>query len=168
MNSVNKHIEPLTKKLNFTKDEAARGIIRIANNNMINALKLVSVNKGYDPRDFTLIAFGGGGGMHATSLAKELNIPKVIIPVNSSDFSAWGMLMSELRRDYILTKLTTMNEESINVLNQTFSKMEQEATDSFKKENISKDLISFQRFDLIVFLGFYWFHYFQLQEIHFD
>ena len=153
MNSVNKHIEPLTKKLNFTKDEAARGIIRIANNNMINALKLVSVNKGYDPRDFTLIAFGGGGGMHATSLAKELNIPKVIIPVNSSVFSAWGMLMSDLRRDYILTKLTTMNEESINVLNQTFSKMEQEATDSFKKENISKDLISFQRYGSFRYLG---------------
>ena len=153
MNSVNKHIEPLTKKLNFTKDEAARGIIRIANNNMINALKLVSVNKGYDPRDFTLIAFGGGGGMHATSLAKELNIPKVIIPVNSSVFSAWGMLMSDLRRDYILTKLTTMNEESINVLNQPFSKMEQEATDSFKKENISKDLISFQRYGSFRYLG---------------
>ena len=59
--------------------ETARGIIRIANNNMTNALKLISVNKGHDPRDFTLVAFGGGGGMHATSLAMELNIPKVII-----------------------------------------------------------------------------------------
>ncbi len=110
----------MAQKLKFSNEQAARGIIRIANNNMINALKLVSVNKGYDPREFTLVAFGGGGGMHATSLAKELNIPKVIIPVNSSVFSAWGMLMSDLRRDYILTKLTTMNEDATEVLNKTF------------------------------------------------
>ena len=120
---------------------------------MINALKLVSVNKGYDPREFTLIAFGGGGGMHATSLAKELNIPKVIIPVNSSVFSAWGMLMSDLRRDYILTRLTTMNNAATEVLNETYSKMEKEVLNSFEKENISKDLITFQRFGSFRYLG---------------
>ena len=153
MNSVNQYTEVLAKKLKFSKEETARGIIRIANNNMINALKLVSVNKGYDPRDFTLIAFGGGGGMHATSLAKELNIPKVIIPVNSSVFSAWGMLMSDLRRDYILTRLTTMNNAATEVLNETYSKMEKEVLNSFEKENISKDIITFQRFGSFRYLG---------------
>ena len=68
--------------------DIARGVIRIANNNMINALKLISVNKGYDPRDFTLVAFGGGGGMHASALAQELYIPKVIVPNNSSVFKS--------------------------------------------------------------------------------
>lgn len=91
--------------------------------------------------------------MHATSLAKELNIPKVIIPVNSSVFSAWGMLMSDLRRDYILTKLTTMNEDATEVLNKTFGEMENKAIDSFQKENISKDLIVFQRFGSFRYLG---------------
>ena len=153
MNSVNQFTEILAKKLKFSKEETARGIIRIANNNMINALKLVSVNKGYDPREFTLIAFGGGGGMHATSLAKELNIPKVIIPVNSSVFSAWGMLMSDLRRDYILTRLTTMNNAATEVLNETYSKMEKEVLNSFEKENISKDIITFQRFGSFRYLG---------------
>ena len=153
MISVNENIKILSDKLKFSNEETARGIIRIANNNMINALKLVSVNKGYDPREFTLVAFGGGGGMHATSLAKELNIPKVIIPVNSSVFSAWGMLMSDLRRDYILTKLTTMNEESTDVLNKTFKDMEKQAIDSFSLENISKDLISFKRFGSFRYLG---------------
>ena len=153
MESVNKNIESFAQKLKFSIAETARGIIRIANNNMINALKLVSVNKGYDPREFTLVAFGGGGGMHATSLAKELNIPKVIIPVNSSVFSAWGMLMSDLRRDYILTKLTTMNEDATEVLNKTFGEMENKAIDSFQKENISKDLIIFQRFGSFRYLG---------------
>ena len=67
--------------------------------------------------------------MHATSLAMELNIPKVIIPVNSSVFSAWGMLMSDLRRDFILTKLTTMNKNSINSINETFKSMEDQASE---------------------------------------
>ena len=72
---------------------------------MINALKLISLNRGYDPRDFTLVAFGGGGGMHAVALAAELGIRKVVIPRAADVFSAWGMLMSDLRRDYFLTRL---------------------------------------------------------------
>ncbi len=73
--------------------------MRIANNNMVNALKLISVNRGHDPRDFTLVAFGGGGGMHAVALAAELGIKKVVVPRAADVFSAWGMLMSDLRRD---------------------------------------------------------------------
>ena len=67
-------------QLGVDRAEAARGIVRIANNNMVNALKLISVNRGYDPRDFTLVAFGGGGGMHAVALAAELGIRKVVDP----------------------------------------------------------------------------------------
>ena len=153
MNSVNKYLEVLAKNLNLSIEETSRGIIRIANNNMINALKLVSVNKGYDPRDFTLVAFGGGGGMHAVSLAKELNIPKVIIPVNSSVFSAWGMLMSDLRRDFILTRLTTMKEDAVEVLNETFRNMETEAIKNFEKEKITKESITLKRFGSFRYLG---------------
>ena len=72
--------------------------------------------------------------MHATSLAMELNIPKVIIPINSSVFSAWGMLMSDLRRDFILTQLNKMNLESLSSINNTFSTMENKAISNFKKE----------------------------------
>ena len=96
-----------------TATEAARGIVRIANNNMINALKLVSLNRGYDPRDFTLVAFGGGGGMHAVALAQELGISKVVIPRGASVFSAWGMMMSDLRRDYFVTRLIEQNGETV-------------------------------------------------------
>ena len=151
--SVDKHITALSKKLKLSKMETARGIIRIANNNMTNALKLISVNKGHDPRDFTLVAFGSGGGMHATSLAMELNIPKVIIPINSSVFSAWGMLMSDLRRDFILTKLNKMDLESLKSINETFSNIESKAITNFKKEKLQKNQIQFQRFASLRYLG---------------
>ena len=91
------------------RDEAARGIVRIANNNMVNALKLVSLNRGYDPRDFTLVAFGGGGGMHAVALAAELGMRRVVIPCAADVFSAWGMMMCDLRRDYFVTRLARLD-----------------------------------------------------------
>lgn len=83
--------------------ETALGVIRVANAAMVHALKLVSLNRGHDPRDFTLIAFGGGGAMHAAQLAQELSMKKVLIPIHSSVFSAWGMMMTDLRRDYVRT-----------------------------------------------------------------
>jgi N-methylhydantoinase A len=87
MEAVNRALGLVAKQLNVSPQEAARGIIRIANHNMINALKLVSVNRGYDPRDFTLVAFGGGGAMHADALAAELGIRKVVIPKAADVFS---------------------------------------------------------------------------------
>ena len=91
--------------------------------------------------------------MHATSLAKELNIPKVIIPVNSSVFSAWGMLMSDLRRDFILTRLTTMKEDAVEILNETFRSMETNAIKNFEKEKINKESITLKRFGSFRYLG---------------
>ena len=100
MQAVDAALGRVAEKLGVTPIEAARGIVRIANNNMINALKLVSLNRGYDPRDFTLVAFGGGGAMHAAALGAELGVKKAVIPLSAPVFSAWGMMMSDLRRDY--------------------------------------------------------------------
>ncbi len=105
MQAVNGALARVAQKLGVGAIEAARGIVRIANNNMINALKLVSINRGYDPRDFTLVAFGGGGAMHAAALGAELGVKKVVIPRGAPVFSAWGMMMSDLRRDYFVTRL---------------------------------------------------------------
>jgi len=91
----------------------ARGIVRIANNNMINALKLVSVNRGRDPRDFTMVAFGGGGPMHAVALAKELGVARVVVPETASVFSAWGMTVSDRRRDLFATVLHQLDAASL-------------------------------------------------------
>ena len=105
MGAVEAALGRIAQKLGVSPAEAARGIVRIANNNMINALKLVSLNRGYDPRDFTLIAFGGGGAMHAAALGGELGVKKIVIPRGAPVFSAWGMMMSDLRRDYFVTRL---------------------------------------------------------------
>lgn len=144
MPAVNASLDRIAGKLGGTRQEAARGIVRIANNNMINALKLVSLNRGHDPRDFTFVAFGGGGGMHAVALATELGIRKVVIPRGASVFSAWGMMMSDLRRDYFFTRLldVTATDQLADLVNEA----KQRARDQFRAENIAADKVDLATF----------------------
>ena len=146
MEGVRAAFRTLADKLECGLEDAARGVIRIANANMVNALKLVSLNKGHDPRDFTLIAHGGGGAMHAVALAAELGIPKVVIPVNSSVFSAWGMLVTDLRRDLIRTKVLRLNDATRSDVAAVFADMEREAAAQFAEDGIAAERVNFQRF----------------------
>ena len=146
MKAANSALNNVGKKLGTTSTEAARGIIRIANNNMINALKLVSLNRGFDPRDFVLIAFGGGGGMHAVDLAQELGVKKVVVPAAASVFSAWGMMMSDLRRDYFVTHLADLIDGAASNIEKAFSDVESQAISQFKSEGIEKKNIKFTRY----------------------
>ncbi len=82
----------------------------LVNEYTIDALKLVSVRRGYDPRDFTLVAFGGGGPMHAAAMARELGVKRVLIPPFPGTFSAWGMLMTEPRVDLTRTNVIALAE----------------------------------------------------------
>ena len=134
------------EKLGVSADEAARGIIRIANNNMVNALKLVSLNRGFDPRDFTLVAFGGGGAMHAVALGTELGVKKVVIPAGAAVFSAWGMMMSDLRRDYFVTRLADLKEGAAEVIETLFTETESLAISQFAAEDIGADKVKFLRY----------------------
>lgn len=153
MAAVRRAFATVSEPLGLGLEEAARGVIRIANNNMINALKLVSVNRGYDPRDFTMIAFGGGGAMHAATLARELNIPKVIVPINSSVFSAWGMLMSDLRRDYIITRLTRLHAGAETEINGVLHEMESHARQEYHQDGFGPDRIVFERYGNFRYVG---------------
>lgn len=134
-------------------NEAALGIIRIANSNMLNALKLISVRKGYDPREFTLVAFGGGGSMHAPALARELGVKKVIVPVAASVFSAWGMLMTDLRHDYIQTFIRRVDSLDDSAINEMWTKLEAEATEQFHEEGIVSESVVLSRFADMRYLG---------------
>jgi N-methylhydantoinase A len=147
MPAVERALDRLATTLNTSRQEAARGIVRIANNNMVNAIKLISVNRGHDPRDFTLIAFGGGGGMHACALAKELGIKKVVIPNLSGVFSAWGMLLSDLRRDYLLTQIVEMNgPEAASQINDVLTRLEEHALQEYAVEDVDRSKVHFLRY----------------------
>lgn len=146
MDAVDTALDKLANVLNIGQQDAARGIVRLANNNMVNAIKLISVNRGHDPRDFTLIAFGGGGGMHACALAKELGIKKVVIPNQSGVFSAWGMLLSDLRRDYLQTRIVELSKaEAAQQLNDTFAALEEQAYQAYEAEDIDRSRVHFLR-----------------------
>jgi N-methylhydantoinase A len=147
MDAVERALDKLAATLAISRQEAARGIVRIANNNMVNAIKLISVNRGHDPRDFTLIAFGGGGGMHACALARELNIKKVVIPKQSRVFSAWGMLLSDLRRDYLQTQIVDLSAPGAAAqLDEDLRRLEDQAFQEFAAENIDRARVYFLRY----------------------
>ncbi|AUM74628.1 hydantoinase/oxoprolinase family protein [Paracoccus jeotgali] len=146
MAAVERSIAAIGQKLGVSTDEAAKGIVRIANNNMVNALKLVSLNRGHDPRDFTLVAFGGGGAMHAVALGQELGVRKVVIPTAAAVFSAWGMMMSDLRRDYFVTRLTDLRPGAAEGIESLISEIEDRARSQFAQEGIEGDQITFHRY----------------------
>jgi N-methylhydantoinase A len=144
MDAVDRALARVAERLGGTPADAARGIVRIANHNMVNALKLVSVNRGHDPRDFTFVAFGGGGGMHAVALARELGMRQVVIPRAADVFSAWGMLMSDLRRDHFATRLTTLTAEAAPTVEGWLRETEELAAGQFAEEGVTD--VRFARF----------------------
>jgi N-methylhydantoinase A len=147
MPAVNQALDRLAATLHTSRQEAARGIVRIANNNMVNAIKLISVNRGNDPRDFTLIVFGGGGGMHACALARELGIKKAVIPSLSGVFSAWGMLLTDLRRDYLQTQIVELSgPEGAAQINQALAMLEEQAIQEYAAEHVDRSRVRFLRY----------------------
>src|SRR5262245_26265894 len=103
-------VEPALQKLEWTKqwksrEALAQGVIDVVNNNMEQAIRLISVERGYDPHDFALFSFGGAGGLHAASLAQGLSIPRVVVPQYPGALSALGLLLADARRDYSRTLL---------------------------------------------------------------
>ena len=146
MVAAERAISALGRKLGVGTDEAAEGIIRIANNNMVNALKLVSLNRGFDTRDFTLLAFGGGGGMHAAALGQELQVRKVVVPAAASVFSAWGMMMSDLRRDCFVTRLVDLAEGAGGKIDGVVAEAEATVLAAFADEGIGAERITFLRY----------------------
>jgi N-methylhydantoinase A len=97
-------------------DAAADGIITIAETNMTHAIRTVTVERGLDPRDFVLFAYGGGGGLFAAATAEELEVPKVIVPRAPANFSAWGMLMADYREDAALTRVRPFDAATVHDL----------------------------------------------------
>ena len=139
-------LQRLADSLGTDVSGAARGIVRIANDNMVNALKLISVNRGFDPRDFTLVAFGGGGPMHAVALAQDLGVGKVVIPQAASVFSAWGMIMSDLRRDLFRTMVTSLGENTIGSIRSTMKAAEADVLAQFANDGVDEAEVTVEHY----------------------
>ncbi len=134
----------VAEKMKMSVINVALGVIRLATANMVNAMKLVSVRRGYDPRDFAIVAFGGGGPMFATALARELAVKKVVIPRVPGVFSAWGMLMTDLRHDYIQTRVVKFNPKTLKELFAIIDGMSEKAFKQLADEGISRNHVRFE------------------------
>jgi N-methylhydantoinase A len=128
-----------------TEAGLADGIIRIATARMVSAIKEISIAKGHDPRDFALLAYGGAGPMHAAFIAEELEIPRVVVPWAAGNFSAFGSLISDLRRDYVQTRLLPTRHASFAEVARAFAALEGEAGAALAREDVAADRIAFLR-----------------------
>lgn len=136
---------PLAECVAVSVDEAAQGVLLIANSNMMNAIKIISVQRGHDPRDFTLVAMGGGGPIHAAYLARELRIGTVIIPVAPGHFSAFGMLTTDLRRDFVRTSILRTDRIDPQTIETGFTELEEQARTEYAEDIAEPVAIRFVR-----------------------
>jgi N-methylhydantoinase A len=124
-----KALGPITERLGLDPVDAAQGIVRVANAEMVRALRVVSVERGLDPRGFALVAFGGAGPLHACALAEELDMPTVLIPQAGGVLSALGLALSEMRADYVHPLLASTDELDMTRFGEAFESMRGRAED---------------------------------------
>ena len=133
--------EKIADPLGIDVVEAASGMYRVINVNMASGVREVSVKRGHDPREFPLVVAGGAGPVHACMIALELEIPVMIVPKESSIFCAAGMLMSDLKHNFVRTYSTLLEEIDAKKFRSLFHEMEREATELLKSENLSEESI---------------------------
>jgi len=119
-----KSLASLGEKLGLSAEEVALGVVRVANAEMTRALRIISVERGLDPREFALLAFGGAGGMHACALAEELGMQTVLVPRAGGVLSALGLAISDVRRDYVGPYLSALGEVEAEEYERRFAAME--------------------------------------------
>ena len=133
------------KPLGLDLLEVALGIVEIANTAMVNALRRISVQRGYDPREFMLVAFGGAGPVHANRLADQLEIPKTLIPMSPGITSATGLLVTDLKHDYSNTLIQPIDELDLSAIENTYVGMETQGRTALSNEGMEENSIRFIR-----------------------
>ena len=131
----------LSEKLKLSIIQLAEGIIKIANSNMERALRVISIGRGFDPREFALISFGGAGGLHACELALGLGIQTVIFPREPGTLSALGMLMADSFKDYSLTTFLAGEKPNLKAIERSFRVLEDKA-----RKDLPGEQLRFERF----------------------
>jgi N-methylhydantoinase A len=118
----------LAGRLGLDRVQAAAGVVRLADVKMALTVRSITTERGLDPRDYALVAYGGGGPLHAVAIARELGIPRVVIPPSPSTFSAWGMLSSDLRHDLVRTVLEPLDRTDAVWAERQYGEMASEMT----------------------------------------
>ncbi|MSO93084.1 MAG: hydantoinase/oxoprolinase family protein [Rhodospirillales bacterium] len=137
--------EKIAKPMGLSLEKAAHGILTILNENMIQAIRVISVEQGFDPRDFSLFAFGGAGPLLASMLARELDMRRVIVPTGPGLLCAMGLLVADIRTDFGLTRISALDPKSADAINAGFADVTRQAEAWFKREGIppSKRAVSY-------------------------
>jgi N-methylhydantoinase A len=128
-----------------TPQAAAQGVVDVANANMEAALRVISVERGFDPRDFTLVTFGGAGGLHAADLAESLSVPRVLIPENPGLLSALGLLLSDGVQDFSQTTIMRTREVKAEELDRRYATLEKKGMASMRQEGFAPERIRLER-----------------------
>jgi N-methylhydantoinase A len=141
---VKQKMDDFAAQLGLAPVELAEGILAVANSAMEGAIKKISVERGFDPREFSLFSFGGAGGMHAVELAKLLQMPEVLVPTSPGILSACGMLMADVIKDYSQTVMLTEQQASRQLLDKLFKPLQKQAGTDLIAEGIGEEQVELQ------------------------
>jgi|SoiMethySBSTD1v2_1073268.scaffolds.fasta_scaffold173126_1 N-methylhydantoinase A len=137
--------ERIGEPLGLDVSDAASAIIEVANANMADAVRLMSIRKGYDPREFALVVFGGAGPLHGADLARELGIPTVIVPPNPGVTSALGCLLVDVRHDFSEMYGGRADEIDAGEVEEAFGRLESEARERLEAEGVAPERMTLRR-----------------------
>lgn len=131
---------PLAKQLGMTVPQAANAALRLAAANIVRAIQLVSTEKGHDPRDYSLVPFGGAGPLMAVEIAEELGLDMVMVPPNAGVLSAYGLIASDFSKIYTITRRSRIDDAAPATVRDTFSEMTSDALSDFRDYGLAGDL----------------------------
>ena len=146
-------LAPIAAELELTPTQLARGMVQISNTKIMGAVRAITIELGHDPQDFALLSFGGGGGLVAVDVARELGIPEVIVPPGQGAFSALGMLMADVQHDYSRTSIQALDELDAEAADALFAGMEAEARATLAAEGFAEDRMRFNRVVAVRYSG---------------
>jgi N-methylhydantoinase A len=143
----------VAERLGLQTEETAQGIISIVTANMARAIRVISVQRGYDPRDYALVAFGGAGPLHAARLAAELDIKRVVVPLTPGILCALGILLTDLRADFSVTRIAVLDDQALPILEDVFGTLGGRVDGWFVSEGVEPSRQSSRRSVDMRYLG---------------
>lgn len=161
---INKHLaemalKKIAEKIDLPIEDAALAVIRISTDQAASVIRQISVQKGYDPREFVLIAHGGAGPLFAPFIAEELRIPAIVVPaIPAGVFNAWGMMMADIRHDILYTKVSVIKatKEVADSINETFNLLERQILKIFEEEGFEPEKVTLVRYADMRYYGQEW------------